>query len=120
MNVMDKLRQQDAERASKVHFKVGDVVRVHVLIKEGDKERTQMFSGTVIAHRKGSGGGTFTVRRVSHGVGVERVFPTNSPHVAKVEVESSSDVRRAKLYYLRRRTGKRAKLAVSEIGAAEA
>ena len=91
-------------------FKVGDAVRVHVKIKEGDKERVQVFAGTVLA-RDGSGSTeTFTVRRTSYGVGVERVFPVNSPFVEKVDVVRSGKVRRAKLFYLRERTGKAAKV----------
>ncbi len=91
-------------------FKIGDTVKVHVKIREGERERIQVFEGTVIA-RKGSGvSSTFTVRRVSYGVGVERVFPVHSPNVAKVEVVRSGKVRRSKLYYLRDRVGKAAKL----------
>ena len=91
-------------------FKVGDAVRVHVKIKEGDKERVQVFAGTVLA-RDGSGSTeTFTVRRVSFGVGVEKVFPVHSPYLQKIEVEHSSHVRRAKLYYLRHLGGKKARL----------
>ena len=94
-------------------FSVGDAVKVHVKIREGDKERVQVFAGTVIC-LKGSGTTrTFTVRRISHGVGVERVFPAKSPYVAKVEIESKSNVRRAKLYFLRKRTGKNARLKAS-------
>jgi large subunit ribosomal protein L19 len=93
-----------------VPFKVGDSVNVHVKIYEGGKERIQTFSGNVIA-RKGHGlTENFTVRRISHGVGVERIFPVHSPHIAKVDIEGSSKVRRAKLYYLRNITGKKAKL----------
>ncbi len=91
-------------------FKIGDTVKVHVKIREGERERIQVFEGTIIA-RKGSGvSSTFTVRRVSYGVGVERVFPVHSPNVAKVEVVRSGKVRRSKLYYLRDRVGKAAKL----------
>lgn len=90
--------------------KIGDVVRVHVKIREGERERIQVFEGTVIA-RKGSGvSETFTVRRVSYGVGVERVFPVHSPNVAKVETVRVGKVRRSKLYYLRDRVGKAAKV----------
>jgi large subunit ribosomal protein L19 len=93
-----------------VPFKIGDSVNVHVKISEGGKERIQTFSGNVIS-RKGHGSTeNFTVRRISHGVGVERIFPVHSPHIAKVEIEGSSRVRRAKLYYLRDITGKKAKL----------
>ena len=91
-------------------FAIGDTITVHVKIREGEKERIQLFSGIVIARDGGSATETFTVRRISHGVGVERVFPLHSPSVAKIEVESSGQTRRAKLYYLRDRTGKAAKL----------
>ena len=92
------------------HVKVGDVVKVHVKIREGERERIQVFEGTIIA-TKGSGvSETFTVRRVSYGVGVERVFPVHSPNVAKVELVRSGKARRAKLYYLRDKVGKAAKL----------
>ena len=89
-------------------FKVGDGVRVHAKVREGDKERIQIFSGIVIA-RKGSGiHETFTVRRISYGEGVERVFPVNSPNIEAIEVERESEPMRARLYYLRNRTGKAA------------
>ena len=89
-------------------FKVGDGVRVHTKVREGDKERIQIFSGIVIA-RKGHGiHETFTVRRISYGEGVERVFPVNSPNIDKIEVEHESEAMKARLYYLRRRTGKAA------------
>ena len=91
-------------------FNIGDTVRVSVNIKEGERERIQMFEGTVIA-RKGSGiAETFTVRRVSYGVGVERVFPVHSPNVRDVKVVRHGKVRRAKLYYLRNLSGKAAKI----------
>ena len=94
-------------------FKVGDGVRVHTKVREGDKERVQIFAGVVIAH-KGSGiHETFTVRRISYGEGVERVFPVNSPNLEKIEVEKTAKVGRARLYYLRDRTGKAA-MAVKE------
>jgi large subunit ribosomal protein L19 len=89
-------------------FKVGDGVRVHTKVREGDKERIQIYSGIVIA-RKGHGiHETFTVRRISYGEGVERVFPVNSPNIDKIEVEQESEAMKARLYYLRRRTGKAA------------
>jgi len=89
-------------------FKVGDGVRVHTKVREGDKERVQIFAGVVIA-LKGSGiHETFTVRRISYGEGVERVFPVNSPNVEKIEVERESEIMRARLYYLRDRKGKAA------------
>ena len=91
-------------------FRIGDTVRVGVNIREGDKERVQMFEGTVIA-KKGSGvAETFTVRRVSYGVGVEKTFPIHSPNVEKVDVIRQGRVRRAKLYYLRDRVGKASKV----------
>jgi large subunit ribosomal protein L19 len=94
-------------------FKVGDGVRVHTKVREGDKERIQVFSGVVIA-RKGHGiHETFTVRRISYGEGVERVFPVNSPNIEKVEVDRDSEPGKARLYYLRDRTGKAA-MAVKE------
>ena len=91
-------------------FAIGDTVKVSVKIREGTKERLQAYEGIVIARDGHAATETFTVRRLSHGVGVERVFPLQSPNVAKLEVESSGHTRRAKLYYLRDRTGKRAKL----------
>ena len=89
---------------------VGDTVRVHVLIKEGNRERIQVFEGTIIAKKHGGIQETMTVRRVSYGVGVEKVFPIHSPHVSKVELVRKGKVRRAKLYYLRDRVGKAAKV----------
>ncbi|MCC8042038.1 MAG: 50S ribosomal protein L19 [Oscillospiraceae bacterium] len=91
-------------------FEVGDTVKVHVKIKEGDKYRIQIFEGTVIARKHGGISETFTVRRVAHGCGIERVFPVHSPIVDKVEVVRHGKVRRSKLYYLRDRVGKAAKV----------
>ena len=91
-------------------FEVGDTVKVHVRIKEGQKYRIQIFEGTVIAKRHGGIQETFTVRRVAHGCGIERVFPVHSPVVDKVEVVRNGKVRRSKLYYLRDRVGKAAKV----------
>ncbi len=105
-----KLVENGSLRKTMLQFNIGDTVRVHVNIKEGERERIQMFDGIVIA-RKGSGvSETFTVRRLSHGVGVERVFPVNSPNVVNVDVIRKGKVRRAKLYYLRDRVGKAAKV----------
>lgn len=89
---------------------VGDTVKVHVKIKEGEKYRIQIFEGTVIAKKHGGIHETFTVRRVAHGCGIERVFPVHSPVVDKVELVRSGKVRRSKLYYLRSRVGKAAKV----------
>ena len=88
----------------------GDTVKVHTLIVEGDKERVQVFAGTVIARDGHGANETFTVRRISFGIGVEKVFPVHSPYIEKIEVERSAHVRRAKLYYLRDLRGKKARL----------
>ena len=105
-----KIISADSVKQEIPAFEVGDTVRIGVNIREGDKERVQMFEGTVIA-RKGSGiSETFTVRRVSYGVGIERVFPSHSPNVKEVKVIRRGKVRRAKLYYLRDRVGKAAKV----------
>lgn len=109
---MDALKTISAQsmKSELPKFEIGDTVRVGVNIREGDKERVQTFEGTVIA-RKGSGiAETFTVRRVSYGVGVERVFPVHSPNVVDVKVIRNGRVRRSKLYYLRDRVGKAAKV----------
>ena len=105
-----KLIAQDSLKAEKPAFSVGDTVKVDVKIREGDRERIQVFEGTVIAINGSGVTETFTVRRVSYGVGVERVFPVNSPNVADVKVVRYGKVRRAKLYYLRDRVGKAAKV----------
>ena len=91
-------------------FSVGDTVRVHVKVREGEKERIQVFEGMVIARRGGSVSSSFTVRKISDGVGVERIFPLHSPILDKVEVTRQGRVRRAKLYYLRERRGKSARI----------
>ena len=97
-------------KENKPEFNIGDTVKVHVKIKEGNRERVQVFEGTVIAKRGGGVSETFTVRRVSYGVGVEKVFPVNSPNVEKIDVVRRGKVRRSKLYYLRDRVGKAAKV----------
>ena len=105
-----KIISQGSIKTELPEFNIGDTVKVSVNIKEGDRERIQMFEGTVIA-RKGSGvAETFTVRRVSYGVGVERIFPLHSPNVKNVQVIRYGKVRRSKLYYLRNRLGKAAKV----------
>lgn len=91
-------------------FRPGDTVRVHVNITEGDKQRIQVFEGVVLRRRGGGRSETFTVRKLSYGVGVERIFPVESPAVTKVEIKSRGHVRRSRLYYLRGRTGKKARL----------
>ncbi|HXY61208.1 MAG TPA: 50S ribosomal protein L19 [Chthoniobacterales bacterium] len=103
IDIIEKEQQKDGAK-----FKVGDSIHVHTRVVEGDKERIQVFSGIVIG-RKGRGlNATFTVRRISYGEGVERVFPLNSPRIAKIEIETEGKARRAKLNYLRRRKGKEA------------
>jgi large subunit ribosomal protein L19 len=107
MNIIDTISKEQ-QKADALNFKVGDGVRVHTRVREGDKERIQIFAGIVIG-RKGTGlNQTFTVRRISYGEGVERVFPLHSPRIAKVEVEKQGKARRAKLNYLRTRKGKEA------------
>ena len=109
MNAL-KIITEDSVKKELPKFNIGDTVRVHVNIREGERERIQMFEGTVIAC-KGSGvAETFTVRRVSYGVGVERVFPIHSPNVQGVDIVRKGRVRRSKLYYLRNRVGKAAKV----------
>ena len=92
-------------------FNIGDTLKIHVRIKEGDKVRVQLFQGTVIARNGGGIAESFTVRKVSGGIGVERVFPLHSPNVAKIEIIRKGKVRRSKLYYLRDLTGKKARIA---------
>ncbi|MBQ7958929.1 MAG: 50S ribosomal protein L19 [Oscillospiraceae bacterium] len=109
---MDAIKQisNSSLKADAPVIEIGDTVKVHVKIKEGDKFRIQIFEGTVIAKKHGGIAETFTVRRVAHGCGIERVFPVHSPVVSKVEVVRHGKVRRAKLYYLRDRVGKAAKV----------
>lgn len=105
-----KIIAQDSMKKEMPVLNVGDLVKVYVKITEGDKSRIQVFEGTVIAKKHGGISETFTVRRVAHGCGIERVFPVHSPAVDKVEVVREGVVRRAKLYYLRDRVGKAAKV----------
>jgi large subunit ribosomal protein L19 len=102
--------EKSYERDDYPKFNSGDTVRVHVKIKEGDKERVQVFQGTVIGRRGSGTGATFTVRKVSSGIGVERVFPLWSPNIAKIERIRAGQVRRKKLFYLRELTGKSARI----------
>ena len=112
MNIINTI-EKEQQKAQVTPFKVGDSVRVHTRVVEGDKERIQIFTGIVIG-RKGTGlNASFTVRRISYGEGVERVFPVHSPKIAKIEVETVGTARRAKLNYLRDRKGKQA-MAVRE------
>ena len=111
MNQALQLKIESAQfRKDDAKFNVGDSIRVHTKVVEGDKERIQIFSGVVIGKRGGGINETFTVRRISYGEGVERIFPLHSPRVDKIEVERQGDVRRAKLTYLRKRIGKGATL----------
>ena len=103
--LLDKI-ESEHYRKNPLTFSVGDTVRVHTKVVEGDKERIQIFAGVVIGRRGHGLSSTFTVRRISYGEGVERVFPVHSPRVDKVEVERHGSVRRAKLTYLRKRLGK--------------
>lgn len=107
--LLDKI-QSEQFRKDDAKFGVGDSVKVHTKVVEGDKERIQVFSGVVIGKRGRGLNETFTVRRISYGEGVERIFPIHSPRVDKIEVERAGAVRRAKLTYLRKRLGKRATL----------
>ncbi len=109
---MEKIHQLEKEQMRLDHpaFGPGDNVKVHVKIKEGEKERIQIFQGVVISKRKGSTNATFTVRKVSYGVGVERIFPLHSPAIDKIEVITRGRVRRAKIYYLRKLRGKAARI----------
>ena len=104
--LIEKIEGQKRAEAL-VPFRVGDTVKVNQKIREGDKERIQVFQGVVIARQGGGAGETFTVRKISFGVGVERVYPVNSPNVVSVEVVREGAVRRARLYYLRGRVGKK-------------
>lgn len=117
------MRHKTIERIEKRHIRSdipilrpGDTVRVHSRISEGDKERIQVFEGVVLRVNGGSHRATFTVRKVSYGVGVERIFPLHSPRIEKIEVVRSGRVRRARLYFLRDRTGKAARLRAVDIG----
>ena len=107
--LLDKIEKEQFRKES-LKFSVGDSVRVHTKVVEGDKERIQIFAGVVIGRRGHGLNEMFTVRRISYGEGVERIFPVHSPRVEKIEVERKGDVRRAKLTYLRKRVGKGATL----------
>lgn len=109
---MQKVNQLEREmmRLDLPDFSPGDTIKVYVKIKEGEKERIQVFQGVVISKRKGTTNATFTVRKVSYGVGVERIFPLHSPIIHNIEVVTSGRVRRAKIYYLRKLRGKAARI----------
>lgn len=109
MNIMDIIEKEQLKQDIP-QFNIGDTVKVHVKVIEGNKERIQIFEGIVIRRKNGGIRETFTVRKISQGIGVERTFPLHSPRIAKVEVTRRGKVRRAKLYYLRDRVGKAAKV----------
>jgi large subunit ribosomal protein L19 len=111
-NMMDVLEMLEKEqmRVDIPDFRPGDTVKVHAKIKEGQKERIQVFQGVVIRKRKGNTGATFTVRKVSYGIGVEKIFPLHSPLIDKIEIVTRGKVRRARLYYLRKLRGKAARI----------
>ena len=113
MNALEKVEQSQMKKEVPA-FRSGDTVRVHVKIKEGDKERIQVFEGTVIGQRRARNHSSFTVRKISFGHGVERIFPLHSPVIDKIEVVRSGRVRRAKLYYLRKLRGKAARLRAAQ------
>ncbi len=110
MNSLIKKLEDRALRSDLPNFRVGDTLRLQVKVREGEKERIQSFEGVVIKMNRGGNRATFTVRKVSYGVGVERIFPLHSPRLEKIQVLSRSRVRRARLYYLRGRQGKAARL----------
>ncbi len=111
MDIIDTLsRMQTRDPATVEDFKPGDTVRVHLKVIEGDKERAQVFQGVVLQRRGRGVDETFTVRKISSGIGVERIFPLHSPNITKIEVTRRAKVRRAKLFYLRERKGKSARL----------
>lgn len=114
MNAIDWINQKYHGEKNHPHFKAGDQVKVHVKIKEGEKERVQIYEGVVVKIHRNTASSSFTVRKVSYGVGVERVFPYSSPSIDKIEVVGSGRVRRAKLYYLRDLSGKKARITNEE------
>jgi large subunit ribosomal protein L19 len=109
MNIL-QLFEQEVRKANIPTFQAGDTVRVHVRVVEGEKERIQVFEGVVIARKGGANRETFTVRKISYGIGVERIFPLHSPMIDKVDVIREGRVRRAKLYYLRGKKGRAARI----------
>lgn len=110
MNLLKYAEEQIIPKKNVPDFKAGDTITVNYKIKEGDKERIQQFTGTVIQKRGDGNVKTFTVRKISNGVGVERIFPLNSPFIESIEVDKKGEVRRAKLFYLRKAIGKKAKI----------
>lgn len=109
-NLLEEIKKELMYQAKHPEFKAGDTVTVHYKIKEGDKERVQNFTGIVIQIKNEAPTRTFTVRKISHGVGVERVFPLNSPYIEEIEVIKKGKVRRARIYYIRNLSGKSARI----------
>jgi large subunit ribosomal protein L19 len=109
MNIL-QLCEEESRKANLPSFQAGDTVRVHVRVVEGEKERIQLFEGVVIARKGGSSRETFTVRKISYGTGIERIFPLHSPMIDKIDVVRAGRVRRAKLYYLRDKKGRAARI----------
>lgn len=121
MNLVEKITAEQLKDQSEIAtFGPGDTVRVHQLIQEGNKERVQIFEGVVIRRNGGGAKEMFTVRKMSHNVGVERNFPLHSPRIKEIEVKQRGDVRRARLYYLRERTGKAARIKEARLHTAKA
>ena len=110
MNITETIAKELTTTKEIPSFKAGDTITVYYTIKEGDKERTQLFKGDVIQRKGTVGTETFTIRKISHSVGVERIFPINSPLIEKIEVNKQGRVRRARIYYLRELTGKKARI----------
>ena len=110
MDAIKFVEDQMSDKKTLIDFKAGDTITVHYKIKEGDKERIQQFTGVVIQVKNNPGTRSFTVRKISNGIGVERIFPLNSPFIEKIEMKKKGVVRRAKLYYLRTLTGKSARI----------
>ena len=110
MDLVKFVEEQSVEKKQVPSFKAGDTVSVHYRIREGNKERIQVYQGVVIQRNSAGANETFTVRKVSNGIGVERIFPVNSPNIEKIDVNSHGKVRRAKLFYLRELTGKAARI----------
>lgn len=118
-NPMIEAVEQNQLRADIPNFDAGDTVRVHTLIREGEKERVQVFEGVVLRVKKAGLRSTFTVRKISYGIGVERIFPLHSPRIEKIEVVTGGAVRRARIYYLRNLRGRAARLKEEEVRPAE-
>lgn len=117
MSLLDKFENEQLKQGIP-DFRPGDTVKVHVRISEGEKDRIQIFQGVVIRRRGGGRGASFTVRKISYGVGVERIFPLHSPAIGRVEIVQRGHVRRARLYYLRKLRGKKARIRAKRVGVA--